>query len=158
MTSPAPCRSSRRTRAATSPASSCSSTAAWRRSDGTILTSSAQDSGGASRSGPGARGPQPRPVDAPDAAHADPDEGPTVLRKRRQREMVEVVDPRVEAARVRRLQEAEFLPIEVVAELVQQRVEEAAIGRQLPEHGRAHPDPDPLLLEVVVTEELGVAA
>src|SRR6266704_4994820 len=30
-------------------------------------------SGGASRSVPGARGPQLRPVDAPGAAHADPD-------------------------------------------------------------------------------------
>ena len=72
--------------------------------------------------------------------------------------MVQVVDPGVEAAGVRRLQEAETLPIEVMTELVQQRVKKATIGRHLPEHGGAHPDPDPLLLEVVVTEQLEVSA
>src|SRR5712664_1950120 len=72
--------------------------------------------------------------------------------------MVEVVDPGVEAAGVRSLQEAETLPVEVVAELMQQRVEQAAIGRHLSEHSGAHPDPDLLLLEVVVTEQFRVSA
>src|SRR5438445_3410685 len=72
--------------------------------------------------------------------------------------MVEVVDPGVEAAGVRRFEKAETLPIEVMAERMQQRVKEATIGRHLPEHGCAHPDPDPLLLEVVVTEKLRLPA
>src|SRR6267378_1876905 len=106
----------------------------------------------------GPAGPQPRPVDAPGAAHADPDQRAASLGRRRQRQMVEVVDAGVETAGVRRLQEAETFPIEVMTELVQQRVKEATIGRHLPEHGGAHPDPDPLLLEVVVTEQLEVSA
>src|SRR2546423_14696388 len=122
------------------------SAAAWRRSEG------------AARSGPGPPGPELRPVDAPGAAHADPDQGPAIPGRRRQREVVEVVDPAVEAAGVRRVREAELLPIEVMAELVQQRMEEATVGRQLAEHGRAHPDPDPFLLEVVVAEELELSA
>ena len=72
--------------------------------------------------------------------------------------MVQLVDPGVETAGVRRLQEAELLAIEVMAELVQQRVKKAAIGGHLPEHRRAHPDPDPVLLEVIVTEQLGMSA
>src|SRR5467141_1982848 len=106
----------------------------------------------------GPAGPQPRPVDAPGAAHADPDQGAASFGRRRQRQMVEVVDAGVETAGVRRLQEAETLAIEVMTELVQQSVKEAPIGRHLPEHGGAHPDPDPLLLEVVVTEQLEVSA
>src|SRR6266446_8247933 len=109
------------------------------------------------RARPG-RGPQLRPIDAPGLAHADPDQRAASLRRRRQRQMVEVVDAGVETAGMRRLQEAETLPIEVMTELVQQRVKEAPIGRHLPEHGGAHPDPDPLLLEVVVTEQLEVSA
>src|SRR5438128_7444842 len=72
--------------------------------------------------------------------------------------MVEVVDPAVEATGVRRFQEAETLAIEVMAELVQQCVKEATRGRHLPEHGCAHPDPDPFPLELVVTEKLGMSA
>src|SRR5882724_8013145 len=109
------------------------------------------------RARPG-RGPQLRPVDAPGAAHADPDQGAASLGRRRQRQMVEVVDAGVETAGMRRLQEAETLPIEVMTELVQQRVKEATIRRHLPEHRGAHPDPDPLLLEVVVAEQLEVSA
>src|SRR5437899_12339296 len=72
--------------------------------------------------------------------------------------MVEVVDPGVEAAGVRRFEKAETRSIEVMAELMQQRVKEATIGRLLPEHGCAHPDPDPLRFEVVVTEKLRLSA
>src|SRR6267142_2394236 len=104
------------------------------------------------------RVPQLRPVDAPDAARADPDQGAASLGRRRQRQMVQVVDAGVETAGVRGLQEAETLPIEVMTELVQERVKQATIGSQLPEHGGAHPDPHPLLREVVVAEQLEVSA
>src|SRR5207245_11388612 len=107
---------------------------------------------------PGVRRPELRPVDTPGVAHANPDQGPAVLGRRCQREMVQVVDPGVEAAGMRRSQEAEPLAVEEMAELVQEGWKEAAVGRHFPEHRRAHPDPDPFLLEVVVTEELGMSA
>lgn len=100
----------------------------------------------------------PRPVDAPDTTQADPNERAPVLGRGRQREMVQVVDSGVEATGVRCLGEAETFPIEVMAELVQQSVKEAAIGRHLPADRCAHPDANPLLPKVIVTEELRVAA
>ena len=80
------------------------------------------------------------------------------MRRRRQGEVIQVVHPRVEPAGVRRVGESESFAVEVVAELVQQRMQQAAKGSHLPEHGGAHPDADALLLEVVVAKKLGVPA
>ena len=68
--------------------------------------------------------------------------------------MIESGSSLIKTASVPGVRKSEFLRVEMVTELVQQRVQEAARRRHLPEHGGAHPDPDATGLEVVVAEKL----
>src|SRR5579863_7191904 len=92
------------------------------------------------------------PVDRPDRPALDPAQRPPLLERRLERMVIEVVDAREEAARVVTLRAAKPRAVEVVAELVQQRVEERLGARHLLADGRAHPDADPLRRRRVVAE------
>src|SRR5215472_7743683 len=72
--------------------------------------------------------------------------------------MVEVVDSRVEASGVRCLGKAKPFPVQVMAELMQQRVQKTAIGSHLAKYGGAHPEANSLLLEGVIAKELRLHA
>jgi hypothetical protein len=60
----------------------------------------------------------------------------------------------IESARVRRSSETKLLAIEMVAELVAQRAQERAEGRNLLAHGGASPYADERVFKRVITEKL----
>ena len=67
--------------------------------------------------------------------------------------MVKRSRPLIEAPRVPRVRKSKSLEIQMVAELVTERAQEGAIGRDLLPHCRSHPQADHRGLGIVVAEE-----
>jgi len=70
--------------------------------------------------------------------------------------VVQGVHPPVEPARVGRVGPAKQVDVEVVGELVQERVEHSAVACHLAQDGGAHPGPEDAGLDRVVAMELGL--
>ena len=94
------------------------------------------------------------PIDAPCIASFDPNQWPALVRRRGQRKVVEIVDAAEKAARVGGIGTVESLDVEVVAELVQQRIEQPAEAGHPAKNGSAHPDANGLRCKSVVTPKL----